>query len=134
MGEDSVKSVMDIRNVLGSLIPVNTVKKDPTEKIIKSDSTTERDANGQMPFGDGGEQQHPPMSEEQFKKAMEHLASHQAVKENNLIVEALTIDGRKFVLIKEPGGKIVRRIPEVELWSLLKVQDNEKGQLLRKTA
>lgn len=124
---------MDVRNVLGSLIPTNIAKKDPTERIIRSDSTTERDGNGQMPFGEGGEEK-PPMSEEQLKKAIEHLANHAAVKENNLSVELQKIDGKNFVLIKEPSGKIVRRIPEVDLWTLKDVQDNEKGQLLRKTA
>lgn len=124
---------MDVRNVLGSLIPTNITKKDPTDKIIKSDSTTERDGNGQMPFGDGQDQK-PPMSEEQLKKAVEHLASHAAVKENNLSVELVKIDGKNFVLIKEPSGKIVRRIPEIDLWTLKDVQENEKGQLLRRTA
>ncbi len=119
--------------MLGSLIPLNIARKDATDRVIKSDSTTERDGNGQMPFGEGGEHK-PPMSEEQLKKAMEHLASHAAVKENNLSVELQVIDGRNFVLIKEASGKIVRRIPEIELWSLKDVQENEKGQLLRKTA
>lgn len=124
---------MDVRNVLGSIMPLNVNKTSPTDRIIKSDSTTERDGNGQMPFGEGGEHK-PPMSEEQLKKAIEHLASHAAVKENNLSVELQTVDGRNFVVIKESNGKIVRRIPEIELWSLKDVQENEKGQLLRKTA
>lgn len=124
---------MDIRNVVGSLIPTNITKKDPTDRIIKSDSTTDRDGNGQMPFGEGGDQK-PPMSEEQLKKAVEHLSSHAAVKDNNLTVELIQIDGKNFVLIKEASGKVVRRIPEHELWTLKDVQENEKGQLLRKTA
>lgn len=124
---------MDVRNVLGSLIPTNITKKDPTEKAIRSDSTTERDGNGQMPFGEGGDQK-PPMSEEQLKKAVEHLASHAAVKENNLTVELIKVDEKNFVLIKDPSGKVIRRIPEIDLWTLQTVQDNEKGQLLRRTA
>ena len=133
MRQNTDLNPMDVRNVLGSLIPTNITRKDPADRVIKSDSTTERDGNGQMPFGEGGEEK-PPMSEEQLKKAMEHLANHAAVKENNLSVELQVMDGRNFVIIKEPNGKIVRRIPESDLWTLKDVQDNEKGQLLRKTA
>ncbi|PWU21569.1 MAG: hypothetical protein C5B49_02435 [Bdellovibrio sp.] len=124
---------MDVRNVLGSILPVNLFRKDPVERAIKSDSATDRDANGQMPQGEA-QDRHPPMSEEQFKKAMEHLRGHSIIREHNLTVEGVQVEDRNFVLIKEPDGRIVRRITEQELWSLLSVGDNEKGQLLRRTA
>ena len=62
---------MDIKQALNSILPLQLRAKNKVEKSIKSDSTTDRDANGQQSFGGG--QQHPPMSDEQFKKAMKHL-------------------------------------------------------------
>ncbi len=123
---------MDVRNVLGSILPTNLRKKDPVDRAIKAGGATDRDANGQMPQQD--KQEHPPMSEEQLQKSIEHLQGHAVVKEHNLTVELVQIQGKNFVLIKEPDGKVLRRIHEDELWSLKDVQENEKGQLLRRTA
>lgn len=127
---------MDIRNAIGSLLPTNLRKKDPVEKGIKSDSTTDRDGNGQMPQQEKKEgDEKPPMSDEQLKKAIEHLKSLPVVKDHSLSVELVKAEaGKRFVLLKEPNGKLIRKIPEVELWSLQIMKENDKGQLLRKTA
>lgn len=126
---------MDIRNAIGSLLPTNLRKKDPVERGIKSDSTTDRDGNGQMPQQQKNEGDHPPMSDEQLNKALEHLKSLAVVKDHHLTVELVVAEGdKKFVLLKEPDGKLIRRIPEEELWTLQVVKEKEKGQLLRKTA
>jgi uncharacterized FlaG/YvyC family protein len=125
---------MDIKGVLKAILPIDVRAKENVQKAIKSESTTDRDANGQTASGDQGQEQHGPMSEEQLKKALEHLKGLAVVKDNNLTVQLTEAEGKKFVLIKEPNGKVVRRIPESELWSLQIVKDTEKGQLLRKTA
>ena len=124
---------MDIKSALNAVVPISIRTKDKIDRAIKSDSTTDRDANGQMPGG-GEQQQQGPMSDEQMQKALEHLQSLQAVKDHQLTVEVMEVGERKFVLIKEPDGKIVRRISEHELWSLKDVSPTDKGQLLRKTA
>lgn len=124
---------MDIRNAIGSILPLNLNRKDPVDRAIRSESTTDRDANGQQ-SQQGAEDQKPPMSEEQLTKAIEHLRSLPVVKDHNLSLELVTIETKRFVLLKEPSGKLLRRIPESELWSLQVVKENEKGQLLRKTA
>lgn len=119
--------------MIGSLLPLNLRRKDPVDRAIKSDSATDRDANGQMP-GQDQQEKHPPMSEDQLKKCIEHLKDLPVVKDHNLEVELVQVEGKNFVLIKEPDGKVVRRIHEEELWSLKDVKENEKGQLLRRTA
>lgn len=125
---------MDIRNAVGSLLPTNLRKKDPIERIIKSDNTTDRDGNGQMPQGDKREDDRPPMSDEQLAKALEHLKSLSVVKDHHISLEVVVLEGKRFVLLQESDGKVIRRIPEHELWTLQVVKDNEKGQLLSKTA
>lgn len=127
---------MDIKNALNSVLPPNLRPKEHVERTIKSDSTTDRDADGRTPYDQGGQnEKRGPMSDEQMKKALDHLRGLQAVKDHQLTIELVTKDdGKRFVLIKEPDGKVVRRIFEHELWSLQAVQDTDKGQLLRKTA
>ena len=128
---------MDIKGALNSILPRTVRMKDPTDRTIKSGNTTDRDANGQAGYQQQQQEQHPPMSEEQFKKALEHVKNIPAVKEHQLSVESVEQDGKRFILLKEISGKIVRRIPEAELWSLPVFKDKEphgKGQLLSKTA
>lgn len=124
---------MDIKHALNQILPINLRTKDNVQKSIKSDSTTDRDANGQQTFGENREQ-HEPMTEEQLNKALEHLKNLTAVKDHNLIVELSAVDGRNFIFLKEPNGKLIRRIPESELWSLQILQDDKKGQILNKSA
>lgn len=123
---------MDVKGILNNIIPLNLRAKDKVEKSIKADSTTDRDANGQSSAG-SQEQKREPMSEEQLEKSMQHLRGLAVVKENNLSVELLELEGKRFVLLKEPNGKIIRRIPEAELWDLQSETGN-KGQLLSKSA
>ncbi len=124
---------MAIKNALNQIIPLSLRAKDNIQKSIKSDSTTDRDANGQQAYGDN-QKQKEPMSEEQLKKALEHLKNLPAVVENNLIVELIMQDQKNFIILKDPTGKIIRRIPEFELWSLQVIQDDKKGQILNRTA
>ncbi len=125
---------MDIKSVLNQVIPIKLREKDPTARTIKSESTTDRDANGQQAFGDEKKNQKEPMTEEQLKQAIDHLRSLPVVKDNGLYLELVEVDGKRFVLLKEPTGKIIRRIPELELWSLQVMQEDKRGQLLNRSA
>lgn len=129
-------SSMDIKNALNSILPLNLRPKDGVDKSIKMDNTTDRDANGQQQY-QSQDQKREPMTDEQIEKALEILRSYPAVKEHNLSIELVLIDNKKFVLLKEPDGKLIRKIAEHELWSLPDMKQWEppkKGQLLRKTA
>jgi uncharacterized FlaG/YvyC family protein len=123
---------MNIKGLLGNILPISPIKPGKTDKAIKSDSTSDRDANGQQA---GQEQQHrEPMSEEQLQKALEHLRNLSGVKEHNWEVELSVIENRKFVIVKDINGTIIRRIPELDLWTLQPDSQPGKGQLLKKTA
>ena len=129
---------MDIKTALNAILPLNLRQKTEVDRTIKSGNTTDRDANGQQAYDQQGQQKHrEPMTEEQLETAMKALREYPAVKEHNLTIELVTQEGRSFVLLKEPSGKLIRRIPEVELWSLPVMTESEpdkKGQLLRKMA
>lgn len=125
---------MNIKGLLGNILsitPISSATK--AEKAIKSDSTSDRDANGQQ-AGGGEEQQREPMSDEQLEKALEQLRNLSGVKEHQWKVELVTIEGKKFVLVKDTNNQTIRRIPEIELWTLESDSKQGKGQLLKKTA
>lgn len=130
---------MDIKNALNAILPLNNRAKPEESKPIKAGTTTDRDANGQATYDQNQQQEHrEPMSEEQLQKALKAIQEYPAVKEYNLTVELVEQEGKKFVLLKEPDGKVIRRIPEIELWTLPVMTESDpktkKGQLLRKTA
>jgi uncharacterized FlaG/YvyC family protein len=129
---------MDIKGALNSILPLNLRAKTGVDRSIKSGNATDRDANGQTTYDHGSQEQHPPMSEEQLEKAMQNLKELPAVKDHNLTVELQIHNDRRFVLLIEPDGKILRRISELELWSLPSMSNdseaNKKGQLLSKMA
>ncbi len=109
----------------------------PVERIgraIKSDNTHDRDANGQQTFDDQNKEHREPMNEEQLEKALEHLRQLAVVKEHNWVIELFVAENKKFVLVKDPNGNVIRRIPELELWTLPVDSSDPKGQLLKKTA
>jgi len=125
---------MNIKGLLGNILPTSPIRPaSKTEKAIKSDSTSDRDANGQQ--AGGGEQHREPMTDEQIQKALEQLRNLPVVKEHQWTVELTFIENKKFVLIKDTNGTVIRRIPELDLWTLPSAGDpGAKGQLLKKSA
>jgi hypothetical protein len=123
---------MDLKGIIGSLLPTQLRAKESIQKRdrIKSDSATDRDGNGQQAYDQG--KQRGPMNEEEIEAAMQHLKGLAVVKDSGLHVELTLINGKNFVLLKDPTGKILRRISEAELGSLITAKDRDKGQLLSK--
>ncbi|HEY8272489.1 MAG TPA: hypothetical protein VIG33_16470 [Pseudobdellovibrionaceae bacterium] len=125
---------MNIKGLLGNILPTNPIRLiQKTEKTIKSDSTSDRDANGQQ-AGGGEQQQREPMTEEQLNKALEQVRNLSGVKEHNWSVELSVIENRRFVVVKDISGNIIRRIPELDLWTLPEGNESGKGQIFKKTA
>lgn len=130
---------MDIKGALGAIIPIqgNASKKiENSHRAIKSESTADRDANGQQQYSSQDQQHHGPMSDEEFERAIKYLKELPAVRDHSLSLEVQILEGKRYLFLKEPDGKVVRRIAENELWSLaiMKSPDAKKGQLLSKTA
>lgn len=128
---------MNIKGLTGANLnqtPVNVVNKiDPS---IKSDMAHDRDANGKQDPNDRKQDQKPrQMTPEEFKKSMDHLKALAVVKEHNWSIDEETVDGKKYVLVKDNLGTVIRRIPEIELWTLnLSDEVIGKGHILHKAA
>jgi uncharacterized FlaG/YvyC family protein len=128
---------MNIKGLLGN-IPTPPVRPtDRTDRLIKSDMAHDRDANGQQAF-DQKEKDQGPMSDEELKKSLEHLKNLPFVKDHNWSIELVSESAgnaeKKFVLVKDTSGTLIRKIPEKDLWTLPLDFNDQKGQLLRKTA
>jgi uncharacterized FlaG/YvyC family protein len=126
---------MNIKGFFSNIMPNTEVR--PVERAgqaIKSEMTHDRDANGQD-FSGGQQQQHrDPMTQEQLEKAMEHLRNLAAFKEHKWQVELdASSSEERFVLVKDNLGNLIRRIPELELWTLPS-DDSPRGQLLKRSA
>lgn len=117
---------MNIKSITGAPAPAE-IKK--IERRI-ADSSADRDPGGQ---GDQAPEKHPKMTPEQIAQAMDVLKGLSGVKDHNLTVRLETKDGINVVFIEDAFGKVVRRIPESELWTLLQQRDRKTGHLFDKT-
>lgn len=128
---------MDIKNSLNSIIPLQLRAKENVSRAIRSENTTDRDANGQSQYEQNKGQQKETMTDEEFQHAIKKLHELPAVLEHQLTIDITVVNGRKFAILMEPDGKVIRRISEAELWTLPDVTESDphtKGQLLRKSA
>lgn len=129
---------MNIKGLFGQMITTPIRNGDGTsvskaEKSIKADESHERDANGQQAFSDN-QREKEPMSDEQFEQAIELMQNLPSVKEHNWKIEKRIENDRRFLVVLDNLGHVVRRIPEAELWTLPFDKDARTGQLLKKSA
>ena len=124
---------MNIKSVIpNNLInPVKTVDK--VDRMIKSDVAHDRDPSSQQGY-DQNQKQREPMTEEQLKMSLDHLKNLPFVKEHGWLIELVIEDNRRFVLVKANTGETIRKFPEADLWTLPVDLEDQKGQLLKKSA
>lgn len=113
---------------------INTVKSiEKVDRSIQTDSSHDRDPNGQ-PGYDQNQKNNEPLTEEEIQNAMEHLKDLPFVKEHGWQIEMAMEGLTRFVLVKDDRGQLIRRFPESDLRTLPLDLDDKKGQLLKKTA
>lgn len=115
---------MNIKSITGIQVPQD-VKK--TEKRTQ-DTSADRDAQQQ----DGGQQERKKMTPEELLKAIDYLKALKGVAENNLRVRLDQSSDTAIIFIEDSSGKVVRRIPETDLWLLMQEKDKSKGHLFDK--
>lgn len=117
---------MNIKSIAGNLLPVEIKKAERRA----SDTSADRDPSGQ---GEADHQPKPKMTQEQLEQALEQIKALSGVKDNHLHVRLESKGSIHVVFIEDSAGKVIRRIPESELWSLLQQKDRKTGQLFDKT-
>jgi len=122
---------MNIRSLSN---PAQVLAKDRIEasKSIKSDETSEREANGQQTHSDG--ENHRPLSETELQDVIKKLEDNEGVKQNNLAVKHRVENNQNIIVIESPEGQLVRRFVERDLFFLWEQSAKNEIQLLNKTA
>jgi len=124
---------MNIKSVWNSLVNISAVSKTKLDHRAKTEASGEKDT--QLGYGQEESTQHR-MTEEQANEVVEYLQGVDGVKENNLQVRLDKSTDRFVVYIEDHDGKVVRRIPETEMWFIFKRKtgssDGKKGQILNK--
>ncbi|PIU00659.1 MAG: hypothetical protein COT74_03780 [Bdellovibrionales bacterium CG10_big_fil_rev_8_21_14_0_10_45_34] len=91
----------------------------------------DKDPNGRQDPSQG-EQTKRKLTEEELLQAIENLKQNKGVLDNHLQVRLVEHDGVKNVFVEDISGKVIRRIPESQLSSLLVSPAQSKGQLLNR--
>lgn len=120
---------MNIKGLVSNLIPIDLKKVD----LRKTRNTPDRDPHQ----GGGGGGENPKghkFTDEELEAALKILRDAPGVKIHNLQFRVEKNLEHVVVFIEDPTGKVIRRIPDTELWSLLKNHqpNSSRGNLLNK--
>ena len=103
---------MNIKSVWNSLANIANVSSVKLDKKSKLEASDEKDTQ----LGSGNEEAPDhQMSEEEAQKALEILKNLDGIKGHNLTCRLELSNSRYVVFIEDSQGKIIRRMPEVEL-------------------
>ena len=120
---------MNIKGLVSNLLPIDFGKR----YLRKTRNEPERDA---QQGGQGGQQppQHHRFTDEELTAALKMLRELPGIKENNLQIRVERNEERIIIFVEDPTGKIIRRIPDLELWAMFLRQqtDSPRGNLLNK--
>ena len=119
---------MNIRAIAGQLFTSPIQKKDQT----KTETHPDRDAHPEYQQGSGGNTPDRHMNELELAQVVENLKSMKGVTDHGLTVRLVMEGGIARVFIESPDGKVVRRVSEKDLWSVLKNKEKSTGNLLDK--
>ncbi|NQZ00592.1 MAG: hypothetical protein HRT45_07985 [Bdellovibrionales bacterium] len=123
---------MNIKSVANPISSLDSMSSTQGTEKVKTFESADRDANGKQEQPD--QEPERELSEEELELALEKMKSMPAVKENNLIIMAESINGVTMVFVKSPYGEIIRRMtPFQAMKSTEHIDlDRPKGQLLNR--
>jgi hypothetical protein len=120
---------MNIKSVhTASIIPIDPKKK--VDGGIRSQSSAERDANGQQQAKEQELKRH--LSQQEFDDALKALEANPGLKANGLTIKVEQDGDHRVIYILDPQGGIVRRLSESQLWLATRDKDRQTGKILDK--
>lgn len=123
---------MNIKGLNSLNIPAVPTK---TEKTIKSDGTTDRDAQGQ--YFHNKKKKLQAMTDEQFEQALANLNKKSFMTEMSWTAKKVMKDEVKYAEVTNASGEVIRTISEFDMWDIFSDEglvEKNKGQLLKKIA
>lgn len=122
---------MNIKGLSSLSVPTVPTQK---EKTIKSDSSHDRDAQGQY-FQQKKKKQ--KMTDEQFDQALKILNKKSFMQDMNWTAKKVVKEEIKYAEVTNTSNEVIRTIPEFDMWDLFSDEgsvEKNKGQLLKKVA
>jgi uncharacterized FlaG/YvyC family protein len=119
---------MNIKGIVSNIIPLDLKSID----LRKTRNTPDRDP--QQGGGDNSQAKQHKLSESELEEALKILRELPGVKANNLQFRVERANDRIVVYLEDPTGKVLRRMPDQELYALIKNHnpDKSRGHLLNK--
>lgn len=109
----------------------NTTKPDETKNVRTQSSNKDRDGNGRREPDAAPKKQH--LTDEEMTKAIAYLKALPGIVSNSLVVRLDSSHAVRVVVVEDLQGKVIRRIPEPDLWTLITDhQDKKTGQIFDK--
>lgn len=105
---------------------------EPKQRVegLRSQGSTDRDANGQQQQKEPEQKRH--LNQQEFDDALKALAAHPGLKANNLSIKVEQDGDHRVIYIIDPEGGIVRRLSESQLWLATRDKDRQTGKILDK--
>lgn len=123
------ESCMNIRALTNIFTPQAAAKANRREETSGAD----RDREGGT-GGDGGSGQGRKLTDEEIQEALKRVRDLPGFKDQSLSAKVEETNGIKVVWILDSSGKVIRRIPESQLHSLLGVTPGHPGHILNTAA
>ena len=128
---------MNIRSISSRNILTESKEKVEAQKEIRKDLSVEtqyhdREGQGKKDFDERDFKRE--LSEEEWKQALSLLEDLPNFKQGLLRIRVQTINDKKVLLIEDSSGKLIRRMVDVDLFSLLYSKNKVTGQILDKSA
>lgn len=122
---------MNIRSLSN---PAQVLAKDEVEaqKGIKSNETTDREANGQQSREETDSFR--SLTDEEIEQVLEKIRSNDGIQKHGLLVHLSEETGQKIVRIETPEGEIVKRFIERDLYYYLLQGQSDDLQLVKRVA
>ncbi len=121
---------MNVRSLTNPITAIDSNSSVQGAKPVRSEvSSEDRDADGRQPYQ---EENKNPLSEDEMQKAKEYIEKLDGLKSNELKVSIETGGEYRVFVIHDKDGKVVRRIIEWEMRSILNSADKRTGQLFDK--
>lgn len=120
---------MNIKNIhTAAVLPIDP--KQRVEGNTRARASTDRDADGKREQPDPEQKRH--LNDQEFDEALKILKEHPGLKASSLTIKVEKEGDARVVLICEPGGKVVRRLSESQLWLATRDRDKQTGRILDK--
>lgn len=122
---------MNIKNIVHYITPeVFKREKTKNKNSLRSEMLPDRDSQGRQSFSENHKKS---LNEEEFEQALKELGER--VKEKGLMAMASRVGQRRFAIILNQDGRVLCKIPDYDLWSLISNEEEKaKGLLINKSA